>query len=210
MACSPWRSTPRFYGSSGEGKRLHLACVHTQVQGEGRQTDGRGRIRRRYHDSRALRTKARTEFIPILRSGDWPQASPSWVAGKYFIDLSGNHTPRARTTTLSCLHCLEPGRPLPNSARVKETNQRRIECLKIPPALVHVPVLINPPPSPNREEAFDEFHRDLVSASRRLACIRRRSTKAYPADSGSSICSGCGGPDRAGALRGLSRLMMSQ
>ena len=37
-----------------------------------------------------------------------------------------------------------------------------------------------------------------------------REKEAYPADSGSSICSGCGAPDRPALLRGLSRLMMSQ
>lgn len=30
------------------------------------------------------------KFIPVLRSGTWLQSSPSWLAGKYYIDLSGN------------------------------------------------------------------------------------------------------------------------
>ncbi|NOS81114.1 MAG: toll/interleukin-1 receptor domain-containing protein [Nitrospira sp.] len=30
------------------------------------------------------------KFIPLLRSGEWATASPSWVAGKYFIDLRGD------------------------------------------------------------------------------------------------------------------------
>jgi len=29
------------------------------------------------------------KFIPLLRAGDWSVAAPSWVAGKYFIDLRG-------------------------------------------------------------------------------------------------------------------------
>lgn len=30
------------------------------------------------------------KFIPVLRSGAWPQAAPSWLSGKYYINLSGN------------------------------------------------------------------------------------------------------------------------
>src|SRR5713101_2365609 len=30
------------------------------------------------------------KFIPVLRSGTWPQNAPSWLAGKYHINLSGN------------------------------------------------------------------------------------------------------------------------
>jgi TIR domain len=30
------------------------------------------------------------KFIPVLRSGEWPQAAPSWVIGKYYINLAGD------------------------------------------------------------------------------------------------------------------------
>jgi len=30
------------------------------------------------------------KFIPVLRSGTWLQAAPSWLSGKYYINLSGN------------------------------------------------------------------------------------------------------------------------
>jgi hypothetical protein len=30
------------------------------------------------------------KFIPVLRSGSWEQAAPSWLAGKYYINLSGD------------------------------------------------------------------------------------------------------------------------
>jgi len=29
------------------------------------------------------------KFIPVLRSSTWPQAAPSWLSGKYYINLSG-------------------------------------------------------------------------------------------------------------------------
>lgn len=31
------------------------------------------------------------KFIPILARGTWEDAAPSWLKGKYFIDLSGDH-----------------------------------------------------------------------------------------------------------------------
>jgi hypothetical protein len=33
-------------------------------------------------------TKNHRKFIPVLARGTWLQAAPSWVAGKYFVDLS--------------------------------------------------------------------------------------------------------------------------
>ena len=30
------------------------------------------------------------KFIPVWRSGQWEEAAPSWLVGKYYIDLSGN------------------------------------------------------------------------------------------------------------------------
>lgn len=30
------------------------------------------------------------KFIPVLRSGTWTEAAPSWLAGKYHIDLTGD------------------------------------------------------------------------------------------------------------------------
>ncbi len=30
------------------------------------------------------------KFIPVLRSGSWPEAAPSWLLGKYYINLTGS------------------------------------------------------------------------------------------------------------------------
>jgi len=30
------------------------------------------------------------KFIPVLRSGPWPKAAPSWLLGKYYINLTGD------------------------------------------------------------------------------------------------------------------------
>ena len=29
------------------------------------------------------------KFIPVLRGGSWPEAAPSWLLGKYYINLAG-------------------------------------------------------------------------------------------------------------------------
>jgi hypothetical protein len=38
-----------------------------------------------------MTTRNQRKFIPILRSGGWQNAAPTWVLGKYYIDLSGPH-----------------------------------------------------------------------------------------------------------------------
>jgi hypothetical protein len=30
------------------------------------------------------------KFIPVLRSGSWPQVAPSWLLGKYYVNLTGD------------------------------------------------------------------------------------------------------------------------
>jgi len=37
-----------------------------------------------------LTSQNHRKFIPVLRSGPWQAAAPSWLAGKYYINLSGN------------------------------------------------------------------------------------------------------------------------
>lgn len=35
-----------------------------------------------------MKERDHRKFIPVLRSGSWPDAAPSWLSGKYFINLS--------------------------------------------------------------------------------------------------------------------------
>jgi hypothetical protein len=37
-----------------------------------------------------LTSQNNRKFIPVLRGGTWQQAAPSWLAGKYYINLSGD------------------------------------------------------------------------------------------------------------------------
>lgn len=36
-----------------------------------------------------LTTQNHRKFIPVLRAGTWPQAAPSWLLSKYYINLTG-------------------------------------------------------------------------------------------------------------------------
>lgn len=42
------------------------------------------------------------KFIPVLRTGTWSQAAPSWLAGKYYIDLSANPYSERQYRDLIC------------------------------------------------------------------------------------------------------------
>lgn len=52
------------------------------------------------------------KFIPILRAGEWVEASPSWALGKYFIDLRGDPYPDSEyRKLLDALLGTAPARP---------------------------------------------------------------------------------------------------
>ena len=40
-----------------------------------------------------MTTRNQRKFIPVLRSGTWRGAAPSWLLGKYYVDLSGSPYP---------------------------------------------------------------------------------------------------------------------
>lgn len=42
------------------------------------------------------------KFIPVLRTGTWSQAAPSWLAGKYYIDLSADPYSERQYRDLIC------------------------------------------------------------------------------------------------------------
>lgn len=43
-----------------------------------------------------LQKRNQRKFIPVLRRGEWTQAAPSWLAGKYYIDLRDGPTHEAQ------------------------------------------------------------------------------------------------------------------
>jgi TIR domain len=60
------------------------------------------------------------KFIPVLRDGDWRSAMPSWLSGKFGVDLRGNSYLEAEYTKLvDTLRGQRPRRPLRGSGRRK-------------------------------------------------------------------------------------------
>ena len=54
------------------------------------------------------------KFIPVLRCGQWAETAPTWLKGKYSIDLTGNpYSELQYETLLRTLHgALEPAPPV--------------------------------------------------------------------------------------------------
>jgi hypothetical protein len=52
------------------------------------------------------------KFIPILRKGEWKDAAPSWLTGKYYVDLKGDpYSERHYQDLLLTLHDQRPKAP---------------------------------------------------------------------------------------------------
>jgi hypothetical protein len=61
------------------------------------------------------------KFIPILPEGSWNKAAPSWLYGKYYIDLRGNpYSDRHYEDLLTTIHNQRPtAPPLGNSPNLR-------------------------------------------------------------------------------------------
>lgn len=59
-----------------------------------------------------LTTRSERKFIPILRSGAWAEAAASWLAGKYYVNLSTNpYSELQFDDLLTTLHGTRPKAP---------------------------------------------------------------------------------------------------
>jgi hypothetical protein len=59
-----------------------------------------------------LTTGNQRKFIPILRRGTWAEAAPSWLLGKYYIDLGGEPYPeRGYEDLLTTIYGTRPQAP---------------------------------------------------------------------------------------------------
>ena len=76
------------------------------------------------------------KFIPVLARGTWEQAAPSWLKGKYFVDLS-NLDKRIKnysdisTTILGVRTVAPPVRPTPKISTTSPSSVLKDEPLKI-------------------------------------------------------------------------------
>jgi hypothetical protein len=72
----------------------------------------------------ALNTRNQRKFIPIFRAGDWQTAAPTWLAGKYRIDLRGDpFSDDQYADLLTTLHGTRPIAP-PVGKRRRRHRQR--------------------------------------------------------------------------------------
>jgi TIR domain len=67
-------------------------------------------------------TRNPRKFIPILRSGAWTEAAASWLAGKYYVDLSANPYSESQfDDLLTTLHRTRPQAPPVSASRTRRT-----------------------------------------------------------------------------------------
>jgi hypothetical protein len=67
-------------------------------------------------------TRNQRKFIPILRSGAWTEAAASWLAGKYYVDLSANPYSESQfDDLLTTLHRTRPQAPPVSAPRTRRT-----------------------------------------------------------------------------------------
>lgn len=72
------------------------------------------------------------KFIPILRRGEWTDAAPSWLVGKYYIDLKG--TPYNENQYQDLLTTLLGTRPMAPPVRVSGSGRAAEGPRPSPPA----------------------------------------------------------------------------
>jgi hypothetical protein len=70
-----------------------------------------------------LTTGNQRKFIPILRAGEWTEAAPNWLAGKYHIDLRGE--PYSESHYKDLLTTLLGTRPQPPPVRLSSEHPTR-------------------------------------------------------------------------------------
>jgi hypothetical protein len=78
-----------------------------------------------------LQARNHRKFIPILRKGEWRDAAPSWLAGKYYIDLRDGPNYEAQYEDL--LSTLLGSRPAPPPVAEKPVTARRKSPAEAPP-----------------------------------------------------------------------------
>jgi len=76
------------------------------------------------------------KFIPILRDGDWSEAAPTWIQGKFYIDLCNNpYDEENYRILLETLHGIRPEPPnlgeIPDSFANQFLGKEPLEPLSI-------------------------------------------------------------------------------
>ena len=86
----PGDQLPQFMETAvRESDHVLVACTRRYKERSDNRTGGVG-YEGDIMSAEVMNTGNQRKFIPILRSGAWNEAAPSWLAGKYYVDLSAN------------------------------------------------------------------------------------------------------------------------
>jgi hypothetical protein len=87
-----------------------------------------------------LKSRNHRKFIPVLRSGDWSVSAPSWLAGKYYVDLrEGERYDAQYEDLLSTLRSARPTPPpvgIPRAASSARVPTPSLESLAVEPVRI--------------------------------------------------------------------------
>lgn len=86
----PGDQLPQFMESAvRESDHVLVICTRRYKERADNRTGGVG-YEGDIMSAEVMNTRNQRKFIPILRDGPWNEAAPSWLAGKYYVDLSAN------------------------------------------------------------------------------------------------------------------------
>ena len=138
-AVAPGDQLPSFMESAiRENDFVVIICTPTyKAKSEGRK-DGVG-YEGDVMTAEVLQSRNNRKFIPVLRVDEWEASSPSWLQGKYFIDLRGDpyneeHYQDLLATLLGNRETAPPVRE-PAEARIAGAVEIPQRFAKVPPAI---------------------------------------------------------------------------
>lgn len=87
-----------------------IICTPTYKQKSDRREGGVG-YEGDIMTAEALTTRNNRKFIPVLRIGEWHHSAPSWLQGKYYVDLRGDNLEPGYQDLLTTLLGTRPSAP---------------------------------------------------------------------------------------------------
>jgi hypothetical protein len=101
-----------------ESEYVLIICTHKYKERSDKRLGGVG-YEGDIMSAEVYTSRNQRKFIPILREAPWELSAPSWLSGKYYIDLSGS--PYMKSQYDDLLTTLLGTRPKPPSVRVEVT-----------------------------------------------------------------------------------------
>lgn len=101
------------------------------------------------------------KFIPVLRTGEWEESAPSWLRGKYYIDLRGD--PYSANNYADLLKTLFDERE--SAPPIGQTPSSASAAVKDTSALEPANNVTVPTPTGPQEESFEFVNREIELAT---------------------------------------------